>query len=506
MSRRPDFPAHHRLPLADLDQPPSARAGLPFGCYRAGRYSAAGPPRQAVCLPGEEVGRAGRRRDPSGARLSVCGRHLPASSAARVFAGLEQRKWRRPPQRLGSLPNGKKYSCYSRSGRRVIMLRKRMILAAALVSLIGGAVAAAPGSASDEPHRHERVEGLVFVQTNKPLGNTIRVYQRGDGGELSLAGEFETGGLGGSTLNPPVDPLASQSSLVYRDGLLFAVNAGSNTVTLFRVDGSELERLQVIWSGGLLPVSLDVRDDLVYVLNAGGEGVVQGYRLDDDELEPIRGAQRSLGLDNPNPPPFGDAPAQVGIDPEGEVVLVSTKSHNIIDAFRIERGGRLSEEPVSNPAEGMPFGFTFDHRGGLMVTLAATNAVIRYRLDEENGKLTAVGPAVPNGQMASCWIQRVGDYYYVANAGSSTLSSYRIDEDGQVVLVAAVAAKGDGGTIDMTTSGGFLYVQNGAAGTVQGFDVLDDGSLKLVNTTTGLPQATNNGGILNGMEGIAATP
>lgn len=386
------------------------------------------------------------------------------------------------------------------------MLRKRMMLAVAFLGLIGGSVAAAPVSADEKRPQHERVEGLVFVQTNKPLGNTIRVYERSGGGELTLAGEFETGGLGGSTLNPPVDPLASQSSLVYRDGLLFAVNAGSNTVTLFRVDGSDLERLQVIWSGGLLPVSLDVHDDLVYVLNAGGEGVVQGYRLDDDELHPIRGAQRSLGLDNPNPPPFGDAPAQVGIDPEGRVVLVSTKSHNIIDAFEIQRGGELSEESVSNPAEGMPFGFTFDHRGGVMVTQAATNAVIRYRLDDENGKLTAVGPAVPNGQMASCWIQRVGEFYYVANAGSSTISSYRIDGEGQVVLVAAVAAPGDGGTIDMTTGGGFLYVQNGAAGTVQGFEVLDDGSLKLVSTTSGLPPATNQGGILNGMEGIAATP
>jgi DNA-binding beta-propeller fold protein YncE len=381
-----------------------------------------------------------------------------------------------------------------------------MMLAVAFLGLIGGSVAAAPVSADEKRPQHERVEGLVFVQTNKPLGNTIRVYERSGGGELTLAGEFETGGLGGSTLNPPVDPLASQSSLVYRDGLLFAVNAGSNTVTLFRVDGSDLERLQVIWSGGLLPVSLDVHDDLVYVLNAGGEGVVQGYRLDDDELHPIRGAQRSLGLDNPNPPPFGDAPAQVGIDPEGRVVLVSTKSHNIIDAFEIQRGGELSEESVSNPAEGMPFGFTFDHRGGVMVTQAATNAVIRYRLDDENGKLTAVGPAVPNGQMASCWIQRVGEFYYVANAGSSTISSYRIDGEGQVVLVAAVAAPGDGGTIDMTTGGGFLYVQNGAAGTVQGFEVLDDGSLKLVSTTSGLPPATNQGGILNGMEGIAATP
>ncbi|ROT31489.1 beta-propeller fold lactonase family protein [Micromonospora sp. HM5-17] len=384
-------------------------------------------------------------------------------------------------------------------------MRRKGTIFAALGGLVASLALTVPAEA-DGPPRPGRTEGLVFVQTNNFLGNAIRVYERDDAGQLTFSGEFETGGLGGSTLNPPVDPLASQHSLAFHDGLLFAVNAGSNTVTLFRVRGTTLERRQVIWSGGLLPVSVAVHDDLVYVLNAGGEGVVQGYRLERDELHPIPGAQRSLGLGNPNPPPFGDAPAQVGVDPEGRFVLVTTKSHDIIDTFRIESGGRLSAEPVANPAEGMPFGFTVDHRGGVMVTLAAANAVIRYLIDEESGKLTAVGPAVPNGQTASCWIQRVGDFYYVANAGTSTISSYRIGADGQVELVAAVAATTDGGSIDMTASGGFLYVQNGAAGTVQGYEVREDGSLRLVTTVTGLPKAVNQGQLTSGMEGIAATP
>ncbi|MFC3499753.1 hypothetical protein ACFOOK_01890 [Micromonospora krabiensis] len=43
----------------------------------------------------------------------------------------------------------------------------------------------------------------------------------------------------------------------------------------------------MVWSGGLLPVSLDVRDDLVYVLNAGGEGSVQCFELHKGRLSPI---------------------------------------------------------------------------------------------------------------------------------------------------------------------------------------------------------------------------
>ncbi|MBE1489357.1 lactonase family protein [Plantactinospora soyae] len=382
------------------------------------------------------------------------------------------------------------------------MRRKRLATAVFLASLVGATIASGPVVADDDRWDHgggsER-EGLVFVQTNKPLGNTIKVYERGRNGHLTAAGEFETGGLGGATVGPPVDALASQDSLRYEDGLLFAVNAGSNTVTVFRVHDDGLERTDVIWSGGLLPVSIGVHDDLVYVLNAGGDGSVQGYRLDHGRLEPIRGAHRSLDLGNANPPAFGDAPAQLSVTPDGRFVLVSTKSHNTVEAYEIEDDGQLAE-PVSNPAEGAPFGFTFDDNRGVLVTESGTNALARYRLDQ-HGKLSQVGPAVPNGQMAPCWVQRVGDYFYVANAGSSTISAYRIGDDGHLVLVAAVAVNTGGGSIDMTASGGFLYVQNAAAGNVQGYAVGEDGSLTLVTTVDGLPVFEN--GI--GMEGIAAS-
>ena len=66
--------------------------------------------------------------------------------------------------------------------------------------------------------------------------------------------------------------------------MLLAVNAGSNTVSLFRVRGDHLRLKQVIASGGQFPVSIAVHGNLVYVLNAGGEGSVQGYWLGGDHL------------------------------------------------------------------------------------------------------------------------------------------------------------------------------------------------------------------------------
>ncbi|MEU7750495.1 beta-propeller fold lactonase family protein [Micromonospora sp. NPDC049171] len=391
-------------------------------------------------------------------------------------------------------------------------MKRSVALAAALLagltsvgSVPGTALAdgGGPGYHDDRKggdNHHGDDEGAVFVQTNKAEGNTIKVYDRDEDGRLTKAGEYETGGLGGFTIGAPLDALASQGSLIYHKGLLFAVNAGSNTVTVFGVEGTKLHKLQVIWSGGLLPVSIAARGDLVYVLNAGGEGSVQGFEVRKGHLSRIEDANRSLGLHNGNPPAFGTAPAQVKIDPDSEFVLVSTKGANVMFSYEIGRHGELASNPVISDAGNTPFGFTFDSEDSLLVTESGANAVSRFEL-EDDGTLDQVGESVPNGQLAPCWIQRVGDYFFVANAGSSTISSYRVNDDGKLEIVKNVAADTNGGSIDMTAEDGFLYVQNATAGNVQGYEVNKDGSLRLVTTVEGLPKFEN--GI--GMEGIAAS-
>ena len=70
-----------------------------------------------------------------------------------------------------------------------------------------------------------------------PAGNQVVAYDRADNGGLTLANTYNTGGLGGVLNGSAVDHLASQGSLTYaqRNGLLYAVNAGSNTVSVFSV-------------------------------------------------------------------------------------------------------------------------------------------------------------------------------------------------------------------------------------------------------------------------------
>ena len=70
------------------------------------------------------------------------------------------------------------------------------------------------------------------VQNDAVSGNAIPVYDRSGDGTLQAAGTYPTGGLGGALSGSVIDHLASQGSLAYDRGrgLLYAVNAGSNTV------------------------------------------------------------------------------------------------------------------------------------------------------------------------------------------------------------------------------------------------------------------------------------
>ena len=118
----------------------------------------------------------------------------------------------------------------------------------------------------------------------------------------------------------------------------------------------------VLPSGGRFPASIAVHGKLVYVLNAGGTGIVQGFTLDEHGLEPIAGSARSLGLANTDPPNFLMSPGQVGFTPDGHQLIVTTKlSGSMIDVFQVGHDGRLSATPVHNPsATPVPFAFTFD--------------------------------------------------------------------------------------------------------------------------------------------------
>ena len=340
----------------------------------------------------------------------------------------------------------------------------------------------------------------VFVQTNELNGNRIVVFDRGSDGLLAQDGSYTTGGNGGAAApGTESDRLATQGSLVYDDGLLFAVNAGSDSVSVFKVKGTRLQLADVVPSGGDFPAGVAVHDDLVYVLNAGGTGILQGFELRGHHLRPLEGSARSLGLANTSPPNFLTSPGQVGFTPNGRRLIVTTKaSRSTIDIYRVRRDGRLSQDAVRNAsATPVTFAFTFDPFDRLVSGEAGASSVTTYQIRRDR---TLANPqSQTDGQTALCWIVKAGEFYYVSNTGSNNVSGYRIDADGKPTLIGptGIVATTEPGPIDLAVAGGgsFLYVQTGTTGTVDQFRVNGDGTLTKLGVVTGLPV---------GQEGIAS--
>jgi 6-phosphogluconolactonase (cycloisomerase 2 family) len=368
---------------------------------------------------------------------------------------------------------------------------KRAIQFLSGAALVLGLVAVATGAAGAQSseHRyfgHDGASHAVFVQTDNPAGNQVVAYQRANNGTLTLAGTYDTGGLGGQLTGSVVDHLASQGSLGYsgEHALLFAVNAGSNTVSVFRVHDDSLALEEILPSGGAFPVSVAVHGDLVYVLNAENGGSVQGYRISFGYVLPVFGSNRPLGLDPTATPQFTHTPGQVAFTPDGSQLIVTTKANgNDIDVFRVFGDGRLSPSPYVNSETGaIPFAVTFDPAGNLVVAETGIGSLVTFSLSP-SGQATELD-AVSSTQAATCWVAAAGGSFYASNAGSASVSRYEDTAAGTLTLEGQTST--DPGTVDAAGSadGEFLYVQTGLDGIVDEFQIASNGSLGAIGSVT----------------------
>ena len=366
----------------------------------------------------------------------------------------------------------------------------RVGLAALAAAAVLASVASASALAAGANHS-------VFVQTDNTTGNQVVAYDRAADGTLTQAGVYNSGGLGGVLTGSEVDHLASQGALTYDDenGLLYAVNAGSNTISVFAVFGDRLALRQVISSGGVFPVSVTAHEGSVYVLNAEEGGSVQGYVVASGRLVAIPGSNRALGLPTETPQ-FTHTPGQVAFSPDGSQLIVTTKANgNDIDVFKVKPLGGLSKTPVVNAEPGtVPFAVTFDKDGNLLVAEAGTNSLASFQLNE-NGTVAQLD-SVATGQAATCWVVRAGSHFYTSNAGSASLSGFQSSLGGQLLTLLG-NTETDAGTVDasVTGDGRFLYVQAGAAGIVDEFAVGPQGALSKVGSITA-PEAIGGEGIV----------
>jgi 6-phosphogluconolactonase (cycloisomerase 2 family) len=366
-----------------------------------------------------------------------------------------------------------------------------------LAILIGLMAAFSSGVSADQGHGFDGYSGpgdggAVFTMTN-PNGaaNAVIMFSRDNHGALNMVGSFATGGNGGLRSGPP-DPLKSQGSLMLtQDGKwLLAVNAGSNSISVFQVQNNGLNLIGTTASGGTFPVSLTISGNEVFVLNASTPNIT-GFNLSNKgKLTSIAGSTDVL--------PSGGSYlyTQVGFDNYGKWLVVSDLGDSAILAAPVNSSGipgAWQSSPSSGPA---PFGFIFDARDNLLVVQAGNSAVSSYRV-LSNGMLSPIVEAFNPTSSTSCWIvEDQTDDVFTTNPGTNNISSYQDgDNSGNVSWLIPSAASGIT-TIDegITNGGDFLYALAPGVG-IDGYKISHDGTLKPVGTFPATGITGNSQGI-----------
>ena len=327
----------------------------------------------------------------------------------------------------------------------------------------------------------------VYTLSNSPAGNEVIMFRRNRHGNLSPAGSFSTGGLGTGS------GLGSQGAVVLADGFLFAVNAGSDEISVMSFSHSGLNLVSKVSSGGTMPISLTVHRHLLYVLNAGSDGNITGFRISrSGELTPIPGSTQPLSGS-------GVGPAQVEFNPWGNVLVVTEKGTNSIDTYVVGYNGVAGPPNTQASTGDTPFGFEFDRRGHLIVSDAfgggaGLGAMSSYNVSA--GGISLITGPVANGQAAPCWVvvTKNGRFTYTSNTATGNISGYKIRHNGGLTLFndgGITASTGEGSKpIDMSISNNsqYLYCLNSGNQTISVFRINNrHGSLSPVQTVSGLP-------------------
>lgn len=375
---------------------------------------------------------------------------------------------------------------------------------AALFSTVAIGQAQGSGVGADAlPQAHSR-EAAAFAMTNRIADNRIITYRRAPNGALTRVGSVSTRGHGIGT------DLDTQGGLRLSSDhrFLYAVNAGSDEVTVFSVDGTKLTFRQKVYAGDE-PNSLALHRNLLYVLDGSvaGNGI-RGFRVAaNGRLAPLSSSFRALSS------PIA-VPGQVEFSPDGRTLLVTHKTPNrllspidAIDAFSVRANGLTSALPRRDHSHGLrPFSLAFRKDGKLVVAESfnadlGRSALSSYRLSRD-GMLNTISGSVRNKQTDTCWvvITKDGRYAFTANFGSGTISSYRFDSTGRVRLIKGRAAflgkLSQPVDVALSADSHYLYLLLRGTGGVAAFGIGNNGSLRPLGTVTGgLPVADGASGL-----------
>jgi 6-phosphogluconolactonase (cycloisomerase 2 family) len=328
----------------------------------------------------------------------------------------------------------------------------------------------------------------LYSATNNPSGNAVVWFRRAANGTIAQKGTVKTGGKGIASQQPfgfPIEDSSGSIALTNDGKLLFVPNAGDNTISAFQITAKGPKLVDRVTSGGILPVSLTIHNNKLYILNEVS-GTIFGYRFSKTGfMTPIVNSERALSTVGN----LGVA-AQIGFDPSGKTLVVSLRGlpapKGTIDTFHVNGDGSTAPAVALTADDANAFGFAFAGERLIISNVgfvATPPGVMPNPVDptQFNGttssynlsgtSLTLNNTAASNGR-ASCWVVISKDkkFAFVVNtlsgsvpetgSGKGSISRYSIGSDGKLTLLgnSDTTPGGFPGDEALSSDGKFLYV------------------------------------------------
>ncbi|KAI9143611.1 hypothetical protein BKA69DRAFT_1060433 [Paraphysoderma sedebokerense] len=325
----------------------------------------------------------------------------------------------------------------------------------------------------------------VYFQSNNPSGNAIMAFEINEDGSLDAKKmtSTPTNGNGGVGIDAKkggpvaIDPLFSQGAITRGDGgnHLFAVNAGTNTLSMFNINPKNPTELTLVGNPvstlGEFPVSVAYSDGLkiACVLNGGAADGVACYSVDAQKgLQTLDREARKLNIGQSTPPkgPTGTA-SHIFFNPGASRVFVTIKGdpmsgkEGFLGSFEVDRTTKTVKNDLvrSSPnGTAVLFGSLFVDDSTLVATDASFGAAT---LQISNDGQAAVKSASRiDGQRATCWVavSRERKTAFVTDIARNRIVEIDpFSADGAIVQTLDITQGGIGGLIDIAVGGDFLY-------------------------------------------------
>ncbi|MFL5822809.1 MAG: lactonase family protein [Solirubrobacteraceae bacterium] len=290
--------------------------------------------------------------------------------------------------------------------------------------------------------------GTVYVESNssRPHSNAVLAFNYQDG-VLTESGvrRYRTGGSGSHDLSNS-GVLDSDQELIVNPSrtLLFAVNSSSDTIAIFHI--APYGRLTPVVgspfsSHGKAPASVGLAGHTLIVANKAQDGVRDLSRVHPNytSFHVRRNGSLSAPISTITVQ-RGASPLQAYVTPDHRVLITSEET-GVLRAFRIGRGGSLTQGPNS-PQRLPDAAFAHNRRKSevwpagleshptlkiLYAQLANVSRTVVYRWNDD-ARLTFVRSLHNPHSFLPCWthVNAAGTRMYSGNAGSDSLSVFDI--------------------------------------------------------------------------------